>query len=504
MSLVHRISWGGLVLGMLVPTRAQGAIDGDSAVVFGAADVKFRGTKDTRGTSLKAEGGLDFNGKALDGGFTTSVFVKAPAQESSGSYRTRLDEFSSGWRGGLTLAYQWTDQSTRDYTADPCMVLLRRRSSVADTRAELTAGQNSLAAVLAEAAPQPTAPVPGVLTDAARQDLTSRAAALGDALSSPSVVDGPALEAVRAAKRAELGLLEARLEHADWATANSAKQRRDHKTAVAEFEASREERVEELQAEIGSLTRSVEADEAQSAQALHELEVLGALRDSDGNCAELPKGWKIRLIGSGEFGGQIYAWRPLGAEDPIERARYSGAMQLTLDAVITDRPDRTDQEKTGWVFGPAFTVRYTQEWTDEDEVGVLDSSMLGRVPAGEVRIDPRIVDAPNTEPTLSFRVFSYFAPPTPRRMFAFGPALAVTSVGEAQTREGVHAPFVDKLIARGELWFYFMPTDTDTVNTRLGIAPFFDAALAGRDPQDAVLETGALVSFQVGKPVYRY
>ena len=124
MKPLHRVPGLAVVLAMLVPTSAQARDKKESTVVFGAAEVKFRGTKDTRATSLKAEGGLDFNGKALDGGFTTSVFVKAPAQESSGSYRTRLDGFSSGWRGGLTVAYQWTDQSTRDYTANPCMVLL--------------------------------------------------------------------------------------------------------------------------------------------------------------------------------------------------------------------------------------------------------------------------------------------------------------------------------------------------------------------------------------------
>lgn len=489
---------------MLVPTSAQADDKKESAVVFGVAEVKFRGTKDTKAASLKAEGGLDFNGKALDGGFTTSVFVKAPAQESSGSYRTRLDGFSSGWRGGFTLAYQWTDQSTRGYTAHPCMVLLRRRSSLADAQAELTAQQDSLAVVLAETEPQAPTPVPGALTIYARRVLEARASALGDALAAPEVVDDPSVEAERSAKRAELGLVEARLEHADWAKASAVTQDHDHQLAVTEFETNRADRAEEIQSEIESLTRSVEAEEAQIKAAQHELDGHGAVPAPDGNCAELPKGWKVRLIGSGELGGQTYAWRPLDAEEPIDRARYSGAAQLTLDAVITDRPDRTDRERTGWVFGPAITARYTQEWKDEDEVGVLDSSLLDPVPTGEVRIDPRIVGAPNTEPTLSFRVFSYFAPPTPKRMFAFGPALAVTSVGEAQTREGVHAPSGDKVITRGELWFYFMPTDTDTVNTRLGIAPFFDATVVGRDPQDSAIETGALVSFQVGKPVYRY
>ena len=120
-----------------------------------------------------------------------------------------------------------------------------------------------------------------------------------------------------------------------------------------------------------------------------------------------------------------------------------------------------------------------------------------------VGVAPLLVGHHNTDPPVSFPSFSSCAPPIPKRMFAFGRAIAVTSGGEAQTREGVHAPFGERVIARGELWFYFMPTDADTVNTRLGIAPFFDATVVGRDPRDPVIETGALVSYQVVKPVYR-
>lgn len=493
-----------LVAATLPPSLARADETEDSAVVFGVAEVKFRGSKDTQATSLKAEGGLDFNGRALDGGFTTSVFVKAPARESSGSYRTRLDEFSAGWRGGLTLAYQWTDQSARGYTAHPCMVLLRRHSSSADTQAELVSQQDALAGVLAETPPAAPSAPPGRLSEDAREVLRSRGAGLRDALSNPAPNPGPDVEAERAAQRRELALVQLQLEHAEWAEEIHATQERAHEAAVAEFEASRQARVAELEPEVAGLTRSLEADAAQLRDARHEIDTRGIPRAADGRCSELPKGWKVRLRGSGEFGGRTYAWRPLDAEDSLERARYSGAAQLSVDAVITDRPDRTDREQTGWTFGPSFTVRYTQEWTDDDEVGVLDAAALDPVPSGEVRVDPRVVGAPRTDPTLSFRVFSYFAPPTPRRMFAFGPALAVTSVGEGQTREGVHAPMGDKLIARGEFWFYFMPTDAETVNTRVGIAPFFDATVSGRSDGEPFVETGALVSFQVGKPVYRY
>lgn len=493
-----------LTAAALTPNLARAHEKEESTIVFGVAEVKFRGSKDTQATSLKAEGGLDFNGRALDGGFTTSVFVKAPARESSGSYRTRLDEFSSGWRGGLTLAYQWTDQSTRDYTAHPCMVLLRRHASSADTRAELISQQDALAGVLAEHPPPAPPTPPGRLSEDARESLRGRGAVQREALSKPAPNPGPHVEAERAAHRTELGLVQLQLEHAKWAEEVSATQERAHDAAAAEFEASRKERAAELESEIAGLTRSLEADAAQIRDALHEIDTRGIQRAADGHCSELPKGWKVRLRGSGEFGGRTYAWRPLDAEDSLERARYSGAAQLSVDAVIMDRPNRNDREQTGWTFGPSFTVRYTQEWADDDEVGVLDASALDPVPSGEVRVDPRVVGAPHTDPTLSFRVFSYFAPPTPRRMFAFGPALAVTSVGEAQTREGVHAPVGDKLIARGEFWFYFMPTDAATVNTRLGIAPFFDATVSGRSDGEPLVETGALVSFQVGKPVYRY
>lgn len=480
-------------MGALAPAHAQADRKADSAVVFGAAEVKFRGAKSTHATSLKAEGGFDFNGKALDGGFTTSVFVKAPARQSEGSYRTRLDEFSSGWRGGLTLAYEWTDQSTRGYTAHPCMVLLRRSSSLADTQADLEVQRNELASELAQPSPSAPKPAPGMLTEGARETLETRAAVLAHPVAEDDIESN--------IPRAELALIEARLEHAAWAQAINEQQERDHASQVAAFEESRTARVEETRSEIEALTRSVAAEEGRIADANRELDTRGAERTADGHCVDLPRGWKVRLVGSGEFGGQTYAWRPLDAEDAIERARFSGAAQLTVDAVVTQRPSH---EAIGWVFGPAFTARYTQEWSDEGEVGVLDTSLLDPATTGEMRIDPRVVGAPFVEPTLSARLFSYFAPPTPKRMFAFGPALALTFVGEAQTREGVYAPLGDKLAARGEFWLYFMPTATDTVNTRFGIAPFFDATVVGRDAEDPIFETGAFVSFQVGKPVYRY
>ncbi len=483
--------------GVLPSTRARADEHSESVVAFGAAEVKFRGAQDSQATSLKAEGGLDFNGRALDGGFTSSAFVKSPARESAGSYRTRLDEFSSGWRGGLTLAHQWTDQSTRAYTADPCMVVLRRSATRADAQAELQAQRAALVALEREPKPSRPAPVPGALTPDERRVLGNRIAELSDALGQAVSDD----DATRAADQAELGLLQARLEYELWVQSIAAEQKREHAARMTSFEASQAQRAQEIQSEIDGLARSVAADEAQIAEAQRELDGRGDPRDSNGNCVGLREGWKVRLFGSGEFGGQRYAWRPLDAADDIERARYSGAAQVTLDAEVTQR---LGLEETGWVFGPALTARYTQEWSDANEIGVLDPSALDPTVSGEVALDSRVVGAPVTRPTLSFRVFSYFAPPTPRRMFAFGPALAFTTVGETQTDQGVHAPWGDKLVTRGEFWLYFMPTDADTVNTRLGIAPFFDASVLGRVAGEPVVDSGALFSFQVGRSVTRY
>ncbi|MGH1340232.1 MAG: hypothetical protein ACRBN8_01675 [Nannocystales bacterium] len=488
-------------LSVLAPNVALADREAGSKIVFGAADVKFRGTKTSKATSLKAEGGLDFNGVSVAGGFTTSVFLKAPAEETSGSYRTRVDEFSSGWRGGLTLAYEWTDQASRGGIAHPCMVLLRRTSSQAASRDELAAATQMRQDVLAESGPlRPTA-FPGALEPAARQELESRAQQLTASLDASSEDDTPS---ERGAMQAELRLVQTLLSHAAWAEAEGERQRRAYETQRKAFEADRDQRLESVDTEIESLRDSVAADERQLAEARAELAADGVRRAADGNCGALPSGWQVRLIGSAELGGQSYAWRPLDESTPVERARYSGAAQLTLDAFVTDRPDRTDHEVTGWAYGPALTARYSQEWRDANEVGILDSAVLQDPGVGEVALDSRIVGAPSTAPTFSLRLFSYFNPPTAERRFAFGPAVASTWVGQGQVTESIHTPFGEQLVVRAEAWLYFMPTDAGSVNTRLGIAPFFDATVMGRDPGDPVVDSGALFSFQVGKPVFRY
>jgi len=489
---------------MLAPTVANAAREAGSSIVFGAADIKFRGTKATKATSLRAEGGLDFNGVSMAGGFTTSVFLKAPAGETSGSYQTRVDEFSSGWRAGLTLAYEWTDQSSRDGVAHPCMVVLRLTSRLDASREDLAVAQQARERVQEEPGPQAPPAFPGALDAAAREELESRARQLVESLEAvPSGAPGPGPSAT-GAMQTELRMVQTLLVHASWAEAEDARQQAADEIQRLEFNADRDGRLKVLVAEVEALRASVEAEEALLAEARGQLVSDGRRRATDGHCEELPTGWQVRLIGSGELGGQSYQWRPLNTSDPVERARYSGAAQLTLDAFVTQRPDRTNRDVTGWVLGPALTARYTQEWRDADEVGVLDIGGVQPPALGEVALDSRIVGAPSTTPTLSFRLFSYFNPPTPRRRFAFGPAVAATSVGEAKMDESIHTPFGDQVVVRGEVWLYFMPTGANTVNTRLGIAPFFDATVVGRDPEDPAVDSGALFSFQVGKPVHRY
>ena len=500
MKALRRIPSAAAVLCVLAPTAVHADSEAGSRIVFGAADVKFRGTKTSKATSLKAEGGLDLNGVSVAGGFTTSIFLKAPAEETAGSYRTRVDEFSSGWRGGLTLAYEWTDQSTRADVAHPCMVLLRRASTLGESREELAVAQQTRKSVLAESGPQAPAVLPGALDPAAREELQSRARQL-EASSSDDAAQSPS---ERAAMQTELRMIQTLLVHASWAEAENVRRQAEFETERAAFEAERAQRLEAAVSEVEMLQDSAAADEEQLAEAHAQLAAQEYRLGVDGNCEELPTGWQVRLIGSGELGGQSYQWRPLDASSPVERARYAGAAQLTLDAVITDRPDRTDREVTGWVLAPALTTRYTQEWRDARDVGILDVADVQPPALGEVAIDSRIVGAPSTAPTFSVRIFNYFNPPTPGRRFGFGPAVAATWVGEAQTSERIHSPFGEHVVVRAEAWLYFMPTDSNTVNTRLGIAPFVDATVVGRDPEDAVVDSGALFSFQVGRPVYRY
>jgi hypothetical protein len=126
---------------------------------------------------------------------------------------------------------------------------------------------------------------------------------------------------------------------------------------------------------------------------------------------------------------------------------------------------------------------------------------------------PVIIDAPVATPVFAVTVPVLVSVQSGKgragRVFSqmgFGPAVSYAAAG---TSRG-YTPFDDLHVLRFESWIYWYPLGKSAQlaatkpNARIGVSPFVDVFVAGRDPGQPTVDFGVLAEVKVGVRGYEY
>jgi hypothetical protein len=197
-----------------------------------------------------------------------------------------------------------------------------------------------------------------------------------------------------------------------------------------------------------------------------------------------------------EWGVQTFSWLPLDGEPEQSRTRHSfDVLGRYLHYVHAPRRYRV---------APQVLVRYARDWAPAQAVGVLQPSEAG---GPDVAID-RVISGPGARPAFVVTVPVLFSIQRGERVLpqlGFGPALSWASVGDVDG----YSPFGDIHTMRAESWLYWYPAGTggleaQKANVRIGVAPYLDVFLRGRQPGQPQVAPGALLEVKVGVRGYEY
>ncbi len=242
----------------------------------------------------------------------------------------------------------------------------------------------------------------------------------------------------------------------------------------------------------------------------------GASRASVDALNGFPGAWRVGLVGDFirdtteqtgpakfwmltagvEWGVQTFSWVPLGETDERSQTRHSfDVLGRYLHYVHEPRRYRV---------APQILARYTRDWDPARSVGVLEPTPDG---GPDIAVD-RIIEAPGARPAFVVTVPVLFSIQRGGKVLpqlGFGPALSWASVGD----ENSYQPFGSVHTVRAESWLYWYPAGTtglegQKANVRIGVAPFLDVLVQGRQPGAPQVNPGALVEVRVGVRGYEY
>lgn len=197
-----------------------------------------------------------------------------------------------------------------------------------------------------------------------------------------------------------------------------------------------------------------------------------------------------------EWGVQTFSWIPQGQDDERSRTRHSfDVLGRYLHYIHAPRRYRV---------APQILVRYARDWGSADTVGVLEPGPDG---GPDIAVD-RIIEGPASRPAFVVTVPVLFSIQRGGRVLpqlGFGPALSWASVGS----EDSYQPFGAVHTVRAESWLYWYPAGTNGLeaqkaNVRIGVAPFLDVFVQGREPGAPQVNPGALIEVRVGVRGYEY
>lgn len=159
---------------------------------------------------------------------------------------------------------------------------------------------------------------------------------------------------------------------------------------------------------------------------------------------------------------------------------------------------------------PQALIRYDRQWFNDDPVGVLFDDGDPTTPAFTV---PTIIGAPVTTPVFAVTVPVLVSIQSGKgragkvlSQLGLGPAVSYAAAGSDRGAN----PFDDVHVLRFESWLYWYPLGkagqlaTSQPNVRVGISPFVDVFVVGREPGEPTTDFGVLAEVKVGVRGYEY
>lgn len=203
----------------------------------------------------------------------------------------------------------------------------------------------------------------------------------------------------------------------------------------------------------------------------------------------------------GAWGVQTFRFSP-GASGQAKQTRHSVHTLARFLAYI--HPPRKTR------VAPQVLVRYDRQWSSSDPVGVFVDDGDPATPMFTV---PVIIAAPVTQPVFAVTVPVLVSVQSGKgrsgrvlSQLGFGPAVSYAAAGQSRG----YTPFDDLHVLRFESWIYWYPLGKSAQlaaskpNARIGVSPFVDVFVAGRDPGQPTVDFGVLAEVKVGVRGYEY
>jgi hypothetical protein len=215
----------------------------------------------------------------------------------------------------------------------------------------------------------------------------------------------------------------------------------------------------------------------------------GAKKDLDWTTGAEPTVEFLRFGAGIEWGQQRFSFFPGGGVQEI---------QETHDSIDAECSILYYWKRKGFAKRvPQLLVRYARDWEEGAETGIVVAGS-GMQPSTVV---DKVILPPAAIPTLTWR-FTYITDLTivpGFDGFGLGPSMSYMSSGDSRGE----SPFGEAEVLRTELWFYYFPVDEESVNVRVGLAPFWSRSFAGT-PEIDESDVGAMLQMRIGKTGFTY
>lgn len=197
-----------------------------------------------------------------------------------------------------------------------------------------------------------------------------------------------------------------------------------------------------------------------------------------------------------DWGLKTFRYFPNARANPRVRNRHSASALLRFLAYV-HKPRRSR-------VAPQLLVKYDRNWVGAPAVGVI---LPGLDPTEPIFVPDQIVDGPQTRGVFSATLPVLFSIQRGKVLpqLGFGPTVRFASAGSLSG----YSPFGNSATARGEFWLYWYPTGNEGLelqktNARIGVSPYLDLFVQGRDDDQPATNVGALIEVKVGVRGYEY
>lgn len=185
---------------------------------------------------------------------------------------------------------------------------------------------------------------------------------------------------------------------------------------------------------------------------------------------------RLYMSGTFEYGTKEYKFYPdsiAANEKKSNHNSFAGEFKIGYYS--------TKGEKSAQQIALEFRLRYSKEYNNSDEVGIVTNNSNGISTVKEL-----IVAEPTVIPTLSPAVsFNYYPG---EGNFSYTPALYYNFSG----KPGESNPFNGHSRLRIETWVFYYPVVSDKIGIKIGISPFISARTMGHDSLNKIEYGGML------------